>query len=333
MHSDSPNPMRRFHLIESADLPARPVTGWVWHGYLPRGRTVLLSGLWKCGKTTLVSLLLRRMAGGGTVAGHAVAPGRAVVVSDENEGLWAGRHRRLGFGPNVRFLCQPFDGAPTQADWQAIVDNLMMLRGPQGLDLVVIDSLVSFLPGSESDARVIQEFFHELRRLTALGTCVFILHHPRTAKSARGQTARGHRILTRSADVVLELEWAGPPESDDRRRRLWAFSPFAETPPRKMIELSIDHRDYACRGDFAPDDFRGPTSVLLVLERATRELNIDEILSAWPSNARRPHRGTLARWLARAVDASRIQRTGTGRKNHPYLYSMPRGSVPLTSAV
>src|SRR5262245_15163447 len=90
---DLPDPEGRFHMIEPADLPVRPAAGWIWHGYLPRGRIVLLSGIPKCGKTTLASVVLARMGSGGNVAGRAVSPSRAIVLSDETEFDWARRHK------------------------------------------------------------------------------------------------------------------------------------------------------------------------------------------------------------------------------------------------
>src|SRR5438309_6708988 len=61
---------------------------WLWHGYLGPGKMTLLTSQWKSGKTTLVSLLLARMAGGGALAGLPVAAGRAAVISEESPQLW-----------------------------------------------------------------------------------------------------------------------------------------------------------------------------------------------------------------------------------------------------
>jgi hypothetical protein len=47
---------------------------WVRQGYLARGHVTLLSSQWKMGKTTLLSVLLSRMATGGALAGLGVAP-------------------------------------------------------------------------------------------------------------------------------------------------------------------------------------------------------------------------------------------------------------------
>src|SRR4051812_1822416 len=91
------------------DGSARPPfeVPWLWGGYLAPGNTTLLTSQWKAGKTTLVSVLLARMARGGELAGLPVRPGRAVVVSEEALEHWQGRDARLGFGGHVGFVCRP----------------------------------------------------------------------------------------------------------------------------------------------------------------------------------------------------------------------------------
>ena len=95
---------------------ARRDPGWIWHGYLKPGNATLLTSQWKAGKTTLVSVLLSKMATGGTLAGLAVRPGRAIVVSEESAEHWLARDDRLHFGPNIQFICRPFRGRPTVAN-------------------------------------------------------------------------------------------------------------------------------------------------------------------------------------------------------------------------
>src|SRR5436190_1387893 len=71
-------------------LPAQP---WLWTGFLAPGQVTLLTSPPKAGKTTLTAALLSRLGAGGTLAGQAVAPGKAVVVSEECPQQW---HDRRG---------------------------------------------------------------------------------------------------------------------------------------------------------------------------------------------------------------------------------------------
>ena len=59
---------------------------WLWHGYLATGNVTLLTGPWKCGKTTLLAALLSRLGTGGALVGLPVAAARAVVVTKKARG-------------------------------------------------------------------------------------------------------------------------------------------------------------------------------------------------------------------------------------------------------
>src|SRR5690606_8737705 len=67
VYIDRMNTITQFHGSRSdsfAEAPA-PSIDWIWQGYLARGATTLLTSQWKAGKTTLVSVLLARLARGG----------------------------------------------------------------------------------------------------------------------------------------------------------------------------------------------------------------------------------------------------------------------------
>jgi RecA-family ATPase len=172
---------------------------WLWHGYLAPGKMTLLVIQWKAGKTTLVSVLLARMATGDPLAGLPVRAGRAVVVSEEAAEHWGERHAELNFGPDVGFLCRPFRRRPTPAEWDALIDHLIARYTEQALDLVVIDPLASFLPArTENHAGTMLAALLPLQRLTTRGISVLVLHHPRKGESAPGRAARGRGALAGS---------------------------------------------------------------------------------------------------------------------------------------
>src|SRR5262249_14111941 len=87
-------------------LTAAPAVAvnWLWHGFLAPGNVTLLTSRWKAGKTTLVAALLARLSQGGTLAGLAVRPGRAVIVSEEGPQQWSIRGHRFAFGPNLALI-------------------------------------------------------------------------------------------------------------------------------------------------------------------------------------------------------------------------------------
>src|SRR5262249_35157753 len=158
---------------------SRYADSWLWHGYLGAGKMTLLTSQWKCGKTTLISVLLTRMAQGGKLAGLPVAAGHAAVVSEEDAESWDLRCRKLKMGNHLSLFCRPFTGRPSMAEWRALVDVLLDIRRREGLALVVIDPLTLFFPASsENVAEAVTECLLPLRDLTAVGVSVLLVHHP-----------------------------------------------------------------------------------------------------------------------------------------------------------
>ena len=110
-------------------------------------------------------------------------------------------------------------------------------------------------------------------------------------------------------------------DENDRRRRLWAFSRYAETTRRLVIELTADGTDYVARDDVSADDFEeGWGRLRVVLEDAGHKLTRKQILGEWPQDDPKPEASTVWRWLDRAVQLGQVLRDGTGRKNSPFRY-------------
>jgi hypothetical protein len=294
---------------------------WLWHGYIARRNVTLLTSLWKAGKTTLLSVLLSRLATGGELAGRPVRPARTLYISEEDRSLWVARDAELGFRGRARFLCREFAGRPTPKDWRDLVDSLELRANRSEFDLVVIDSLAHVNPGSENDAAAMTELVKSLQGLAGRGVAVLVLHHPRKAAAAAGRAARGSGALPAAADITIEMDWVDGPAEGDRRRLLRGFSRHAATPLRLAIEWTADGRDYHALGESALDDFDGGWPVLEgVLEDAYQKLTRRGILKAWPQDHPKPSPITLWRWLDRAVKDGRVQRDGRGRCREPFRF-------------
>ncbi|OAI50102.1 hypothetical protein AYO44_18015 [Planctomycetaceae bacterium SCGC AG-212-F19] len=306
---------------------------WLWHGYLSPGKVTALISPPKSGKTTLVSHLLARLAlaQAGQLAGLAVAPGRALVVSEEATADWAARCRHLALGQNLQFLCRPFQGArPTDAQWFALVASLEALYRQEGLDLVVIDALATLLPGyAETCAPKMLDCLLPLQALANLGPAVWLLHHPAKGKRADGQTARGSSALAGFADIVLEMSCIRRARSRDRRRRICAYSRYVETPRHLIIELNADGADYLVRTDATGTPLvQTWPEVYYILANASEKFSQQDILRRWPDEDNPPDRSTLSRWLKRATQQGLICCAGTGYRGDAFLYWLP-GREPL----
>ncbi len=321
------NPFRPRDLGRSLNLTG----SWLWHGYLGPGRLTLLTSQWKSGKTTLVSLLLTRMATGGQLAGLPVAAGRAAVISEESTDDWHRRCQRLGIGDHVAFYCRPFRARPTRVQWLTMIDALLERHEAQALDLVIIDPLSHFLPGNvENSAVGSVEGLLPLRLLLAAGMSVLLLHHPRKGLVQAGQAARGSGALAGHADIVLEMSYVAGPEENDRRRRLRAYSRYDDTRRDLTMELTADGTDYQERESPLDRDLGDTWQVVRrILEDIPMPLTQDRILTFWPDDFIPPKKSALARVLLRGVTDGFLVRHGDGIRNGPYEYQLNANAVAI----
>ena len=293
---------------------------WLWHGYLAPGVVTLLSSQWKTGKTTLTSVLLSRMKAGGSLAGLAVAAGRAVVVSEEPAEQWVRRGGKLDLEEHVGWYCRPFRGRPRPGEWEALLERVAEEATERGVSLAVVDPLAAFYPGkSENDACAMLDALAPLQRLAARGLAVLTLHHP-SKKEVDGPSGRGSGALLGCADVLVELRWYRRAGEDDRRRRLVALSRFDETPRQLVVELNAEGTDYLARGSFTEEEFASHWRALQELLRpAERKLTRQEVYRLWPREGR-PDPGHLYRWLRKAVAGGLLRQDGEGRRHKPFRY-------------
>jgi AAA domain len=298
---------------------ARPAA-WLWHGFLAPGAVTLMTSQWKAGKTTLASVLLARMQTGGALAGLPLAAGKAVVVSEEGPELWCHRHGKLAFGEHIGWYCRPFMGKPKPEQWSDFVAGLADLHVQVPYSLLLIDPLAAFLPGSENDAGSVMDALAPLQAVTSRGVSALAMHHPRKGKPLIGQAARGSGALCSSADIIIEMR----PGRRERRRRLWAWSRYAETPARLVIEWTADGSDYVACGSFEDEEFaRRWRGLRAIFEAAPHKLTRKDVLLRWPEGGRRPNKVSLLRWLEHGLRQGLLRKDGLGLRNKPFRYWLP----------
>lgn len=309
-------------LIDTAQ--AGTATDWLWHGLIARGNITLFTSQWKAGKTTLITGLLHAFAAGGTFLNRKVAPTRPLVVSEESRQTWADRLQRMPVGKHSQLLARPFPRRPSPEEWDRLIDHALEQQASGQLDLLVVDPLAKFLPGStESDLNALLRMLDPLQRLTEVGVGVLILHHPRKSKSEEGASARGSGGLLASVDIIIELSRYGSLKSDECRRRLFAVSRYPETPKRMIYEWNPATALFTALDD--PLAIRFEENWILVhaiLKKRKRASTHQELLMDWPEGHDRPAPSNLYDWLNRAHEEKRLRREGTGRKADPYRYRL-----------
>ena len=297
-------------------------TDWIWDGFIARGSITLLTGMWKAGKTTLLSLLLARRKDGGMLGGLPVKPGKTLIVTEENPQRWAQRARAMNFGGKVCFLARPFLNIPTQEEWQTLLDRMLQLRSEHGIDLAVIDPLAPFFH-CENNAKNILQTMLPLGALARAGMAVVGMHHPAKGEKPLGTAARGSGALLGHVDISIEMRHPGG-DPLTRRRRFFSLSRLPETPRSLLLELNPEGTDYLPVPDEYVDPFQENWTVLrMVLEDAQGKLTRKEILQDWPADFNKPHPATLHHWLDRAVHEGLVRSEGSGRKKDPFMYWLP----------
>ncbi|MBX7106041.1 MAG: AAA family ATPase [Gemmataceae bacterium] len=310
--------------MDQLDSPAVQAVEWVWHGYLARGNITLLTSVWKAGKTTLITGLLRALAAGGQFLELPCVAGRATVISEESREHWAARVRQSPIGSHARLLARPFLTRPTEREWDDLIEVQRGRAGRGELDLLVVDPLAAFLPGrTESDAGTLLRFLEPLQRLASAGVAVLVLHHPRKQASPEGSTARGSGALLGYVDVILELTRAGSLAGDENRRRLTGLSRHGQTPPLLHYLWNADASTFTVCADLMTQRFEDNWEKIRgLLAVRTVAATHNELLQDWPTGPDKPSATQLYLWLNHAWATKRVRREGQGRKRDPYRYRL-----------
>jgi hypothetical protein len=297
-------------------------TPWVWHGYLVRGHVTMLSAFWKCGKTTLLTHLLRALAAGDKFCGHQVVPGSALYVTEESEQRWAERRDKLGLGDHCRFQIRPFKFKPRFGDWLEFLAHLRGELTRQPADLLVFDTLSKLWPvRNENDAAEVDEALMPLYQLTDACPCAIALgHHVRKSGGQEGTASRGSGALGAFVDIISEL-WRFDPDDDTSRRRvLKAFSRWDETPHEMVLDLAPDGMSYKAEGtkaEVGANDIAQPIECLL--PGKPPGWTADEIRDRWPA-AEKPSERSIREELHNGAASGRWHRVGTGKKGDGFRY-------------
>jgi hypothetical protein len=307
-----------------AEIANGPITDWLWHGLIARGNLTLFTSQWKAGKTTLLTGLMQQFAKAGTFLDLAVSPAKVLIVSEESNQTWMDRLQRMPVSGHCQLLSRPFRRRPTPELWNELVDRALDMRTNGELDLLVIDPLARFLPGSsDSDLNAIMTMLDPLRPFMESGGAVTILHHPRKKRAEEGSAARGTGGLLAAVDVIVELSCYGNLRGDERRRKLYAVSRFPDTPKHLVYEWDPATGKFQGLGDLLGIRFRENWSVLLaILKKRPKASTHRELLMDWPEGQERPSATALYAWLNRAFEEKKVRREGSGRQRDPYRYRL-----------
>jgi hypothetical protein len=297
----------------------RPIP-WIWDGLVALDAVTLLSAPEKTGKTTLLSLFLDRRREGGQLLGKAVRPGRTIVCSEEEPCLWSLRQPPLDFGPQLEFH-SPLRERPTPRRWRRYIDHLLEFF-PEPFDLLVIDTVMSFLPAAQNNPAAIHRALDELRVVAGAPAGVLLLHQACAARNRSG--ARGP--LAAFADILIDVQI---PRGDrfTRRRHFHGVGRYPGTFQHVAAELNPEGTDYLLLADAPAEAALPPTVEMLhqLLSQSNTPMTRQEILARWPQGEPPPRPDSLWRTLTRGCELGVLVRTGEGNKAEAFRYGVAQG--------
>jgi hypothetical protein len=289
---------------------------WLWDGLVAEEAVTLLSAPEKTGKTTLLSLLLDRRREGGQLLGRQVRPGRTILCSEENDNLWALRQPPLDFGPHLEYH-KPLGGNPSPRRWRRFIDHLLDL-GEDYFDLLVIDTVMSFLPAAQNTPGALRKALHELRVVANRPAGVLLLHQACAARSR----SRARGPLAAFADILIDMR-APPGDRFGRLRHFTGVGRYPGTLQHVAAELNAEGTDYLLRAEGTPEAALTPALETLVqlLRQSPEPLTRQEILARWPEGEP-PRADSLWRLLTRGCEQGTLVRTGAGTKAEAFRYGL-----------
>jgi hypothetical protein len=294
---------------------------WIWDGLIAEDAVTLLSAPEKTGKTTLLSLLLDRRREGGQLLGRAVRPGRTILCSEENQVLWDLRQPPLDFGPQLEYH-HPI-GNPSPGRWRRFIDHLLDL-GMEYFDLLVIDSVMHFLPAAQNNPAGLRKALQELRVVSGMPAGVLLLHQACAARSR----SRARGPLAAFADILIDMQI---PSGDrfSRRRHWYGVGRYPGTLQHVVAELNPEGTDYQLLADGSAEPSLPPGLKTLrrLLSQSPGSLTRQEMLERWPEGEP-PRADSLWRCLMRGCELGVLVRTGAGTRAEAFRYGLAQPAAP-----
>lgn len=284
------------------------IADWLWEGYIAKGHVTLLSALWKAGKSTLISHLLKAFQEGSSFLGKSTCKTRVLVISEESESIWYRRRDDLDINTSVWLACRPVKQKLNYKEWVSLLTKCKDFSLEHQVDLIIIDTLSGFWNvQDENDAASVGSALLPLNSIVESKIGVLLIHHFRKSGGADGTAARGSGALSSYADIIIDFTRL---ESDGQstRRELKALSRFEETPGEVVIELN--EGTYASIGTKSEisKKFR-LDEVLTILKEGKAEMSAKDIYDNWSAEGTRPVRRTIENYLKELLAGGRVALT------------------------
>lgn len=322
-----PKPFKWMSELDAVSESAK----WVWQGYLARGGITLFSALWKAGKSTILSHLLKALDGSKSeFLGQAVVPGRVLYVTEEHEHLWAGRRDKLLIGDHVGMACRPFKMRPTMQEWRDYLKVLAEQVRKYQFDVVVFDTLSKMWPvREENDAGQVEEALMPLWAMAQEEVAIMLVHHSRKSGGEQFVGARGSGGLPAFCEILVEFGRSSD-DIKDTFRVLKGMGRYEETPVKLLAELTpsgyISHGDAdSPTAQSEKDQGNWRADVIEELKLSGQAFTEHkELINRMKMNKKGRNAQFMSAELQAMSAGGELERTGTGEKGDPYFYRVPQ---------
>ncbi len=299
-------------LLSQLSSEENPVE-WVWEGFLARKHLTLLSALWKAGKTTLITNLLKVMQEEGNLAGQKTHKANVLILSEESGTIWARRRDEHDITLPVWILSRPIRRKLGYNEWVTLLEQTSQFCKENQIDLFIIDTLSAFWSvDNENDAARVAAALLPLNHLLDKNIAVLLVHHFRKSGGDEGTASRGSGALGAGVDIMAEFSRLDSTDPHCTQRVIKTYSRFEESPKEVVIDYIDD--EYTTIGTKA-DVKRAEKleAVSKALADYPDGVTISELHEKWNSEefGKTPSRRTLQRYLTDLVNQGTVVIIGT----------------------
>lgn len=286
---------------------------WVWEGYLAKGHSTLFSALWKSGKSTLISQLLKAIQEGKVFAGQKTCISRVLILSEESETMWARRRDELNLNLESWIVSRPIKRRLNYEQWIKLLNESTKFCIEHSVDLLVVDTLTGFWNvQDENSSSFVTSALLPINELLEKNISVLLVHHFRKSGGSEGTAARGSGALGSYVDILIDFSRLDGGNPNDSQRVLRSYSRFEETPPEVVIDM-VDG-EYVTRGTRAEvsKEARMKNVLFILNDTDLFGLTIKEITENWDTEefGSRPTKRTIRNYIDALLVDGRIKQVG-----------------------
>jgi len=294
-----------FCLIQAKDLLAceEPETEWLWEGILPAGGLSLLVAKPKIGKTTLAFNLALAVAGGRDFLGRKTKQSPVVYLALEEKRSEI-RKKLKALGETPEGMSFHFGSAPEKA-----IQEVKNLIKETKAGLLIVDVLQKFcrIKDLNDYAQVTNTLEPLMATARELNCHILLTHHAGKSDRQDGDDILGSTALLGGVDTLIQIK------KRERRRPFFTIQRYGEDIPETVIELKPDG---ALEAAGTRQEVELEETIPLVLDTCEQApLTEKEI---W-ERIEKKH-DVVSKAIRVAVERGKLNRTGGGKKNDPYLY-------------